>query len=157
MILIPIIICLFLVSIDQAVKFICIKHLLPIGSVTVIKNFFYFTYVENKGAAFGSFEGGRLFFIIITAVVIIAAAVYYYKKLAGVNNNFLKVSIIMIVSGGIGNLIDRVFRGYVVDMFHFVFWGHSFAVFNVADILVVCGTILLFLIVIFDSGKEKIK
>ncbi len=149
---------IILIFIDQIVKFICLQKLKPIGSIKVIENFFYLTYVENKGAAFGMLQGARWIFIGIAFIAVIFC-IYYYNKLP--KNKFLnisKISLIFIIAGAIGNMIDRLFRGYVVDMFHFIFWGREFAVFNVADILVCVGTFFIAIAIIFseDSKKEKI-
>lgn len=157
MYIIPIIVCVLLIVIDQIIKFLTIKYILPVGSVRVIEKFFYLTYVENRGAAFGFLEGARWFFIIITIVILIIGGLYYIKMPKSKFSMLTKISIIMIASGAIGNAIDRIFRGYVVDLFHFIFWGYSFAVFNFADILVVCGTILFAgVVVIFTGTKEEV-
>lgn len=145
---------LLLICFDQIIKIICFNYLKPIESLEIIKNFFYLTYVENKGAAFGILQGARYIFIILTIIVLIFCFYYFNKIPKNKFEIFNKISLILIISGAIGNLIDRIFRGYVVDMFHFIFWGNSFAVFNVADIFVVCGTILLSLIILFSDYKK---
>lgn len=153
-----ILIIFFLILFDQISKFICFKYLKPIepdASIEVIKNFFYLSYVENKGAAFGIFQGARYIFIILTIAVLIFCF-YYYKNISKSKFSlFSKIALVLIISGAIGNLIDRIFRGYVVDMFHFIFWGKDFAVFNLADIFVVCGTILLALVILFNDTKKN--
>jgi len=156
MYLIPIVVCFFLIIADQLVKLVAIKYIMPVESIEIIKNFFYLTYVENRGAAFGFLQGARWFFLIITIFILTIGIIYYVKM---PKNNFswlLKSAMVMIASGAVGNAIDRLFRGYVVDLFHFIFWGYSFAVFNFADILVVCGSILFaVVVVIFSGSKEK--
>ncbi len=141
---------------DQIIKYLCLKKLKIIGSIEVIKDFFYLTYVENKGAAFGMLQGARWIFIVISLIAIIFC-IWYFKNLP--KDKFLKinkVSIVLIISGAIGNMIDRFFRGYVIDMFHFIFFGKDFAVFNVADILVCVGTFLFAVsIILSDNSKNK--
>lgn len=154
MYIIPVVVCFVLVLIDQIIKFVCIKYLMPIGSFTVIDKFFYLTYVENEGAAFGLFSGARWFFIAITIIMLFVLGWYYLKIPKSNITIFLKMSVIMIVAGAFGNFLDRLIKGYVVDMFHFVFWGHSFAVFNFADILVVCGTAIVAVFIVFLNPKD---
>lgn len=151
-----ILIIFLLVLLDQITKILCIKYLKPIDSFKIIENFFYLSYVENEGAAFGIFQGARYIFIILTILVLIFCFYYYGKIKVSKFSIISKISFILVISGAIGNLIDRAFKGYVVDMFHFIFFGNSFAVFNIADIFVVCGTILFVLIILFnDTKKDK--
>lgn len=148
------IIIFILILFDQIVKFICIEKLKPIGSFKIINNFFYLTYVENRGAAFGMLQGARYIFIILT-ILVLTFCFYYYKKIP--KNKFetlTKISLTLVISGAIGNLIDRVFRGFVVDMFHFIFWGKEFAVFNVADIFVVMGTFLIATVILLKKEND---
>ena len=148
------IITILLILLDQITKFICLQKLKPIGSLKIIENFFYLTYVENRGAAFGILQGARYIFIFLTISVLIICF-YYYKKIP--KNKFellTKASLTLIISGAIGNLIDRIFRGFVIDMFHFIFWGNDFAVFNMADIFVVLGTFLLAVVILFNDIKK---
>ena len=95
--------------------------------------------VHNYGAAWSSFSGMRWLLVAVTSVIVIAVAVVLLRRIVrhplGVAAGFL------ILSGGVGNIIDRVRLGYVVDMFHLEFWP-SYPVFNVADICVVCGAVL---------------
>ncbi len=155
--ILPFIYVMIFIIFDQVVKFICLEKLKPLGSIKIIDNFFYLTYVENRGAAFGMLQGARWIFIAI-AIIATIFCIYYYNKLP--KNKLLplgKLSIIFIASGAIGNMIDRLFRGYVVDMFHFIFWGKEFAVFNVADIFVCLGTFLLAIVIIFSEEPKKDK
>ncbi|WP_250278484.1 signal peptidase II [[Clostridium] colinum] len=152
--ILPIIYTTILIIIDQLVKLTCLEKLKPIGSVKIIQDFFYLTYVENRGAAFGMLKGGRWVFIIIALCAVIFCSIYYYKLPKNKFNSITKISFLLIISGAIGNMIDRIFRGYVIDMFHFIFWGKDFAVFNVADILVCVGTFLLAIVVIFSKDKK---
>lgn len=155
MLILPIIICGVLVFIDQLTKAAVIEKIKPLGSMEVIRSFFYLTYVENRGAAFGFFSGARLFFLVLTVVILTIGGIYYTQLKGDRYEYFKKTALIMIASGAIGNFIDRLIRGYVVDMLHFIFWGHEFAIFNFADILVVCGTALLAGAFTLESIRES--
>lgn len=151
-----------LVIVDQIIKKICVSKLAPVGSIQIIKNFFYLTYVENRGAAFGMFQGGVWIFVIVSIATVVFL-IYYYINLKTDKFFILnKIAIVLIISGAIGNMIDRIFRGFVVDMFHFILFSKDFAVFNLADVFVCVGVFLISICIIFakDSTgniKEKEK
>lgn len=140
---------LLLIGIDQLSKILALKYLKNIGSIPIIQDMFHLTYVENRGAAFGMFQNNQIVFIIVAVVASIVGLYYIYKKKLNLLGN---ISIVLIISGAIGNLIDRVRLGFVVDYFDFRFiWDY---VFNVADIFVVVGTILLCIyIIVFEKDK----
>ncbi len=139
-----------IVAVDQAVKYIVDTKLAVGESLPVVSKIFHITYVQNRGAAFSTFMGQRIMLIIFPIVLIAALAFYYYKF--GKNEHWtLRLAISFIVAGGIGNLIDRLVRGFVVDMFDFIVWP----VFNVADIAVCTGCGVLLLYVIFFDKSEK--
>jgi signal peptidase II len=138
-----------LVLIDQASKILALTYLKDIGSFEIIKNVFHLTYVENRGAAFGMLQNNQWIFVIVALLASIFGLYYLYKNEV---NLLGKISILMIISGAIGNAIDRIRLGFVVDYFDFrIVWQY---VFNVADVFVVVGTILLCIYMIFD---EKVK
>ena len=142
-----------LTAADQIIKYFVLLYLKPVGSVGAINGFLEWNYVENTGAAFGSFSGNTALLSIITAVIIIAGiAVIILKK---INNKFLLVTATVIIAGGLGNLIDRIFRGYVVDFIKVLFI--DFPVFNFADILVTCGSFMLIIYLIIDIYKDSRK
>lgn len=136
-----------LVIIDQIIK-INIKAGFDVGqSKEIIKGFFSITYIQNTGAAFGILKDQRIIFIAMT-IAIIAALLFQLLKY---NNFLLKLCIVLIISGAIGNLIDRLRYGYVVDMFDFHgIWNY---IFNFADILVVVGVISFCLLIFL--GKDS--
>lgn len=143
-----------LVVIDQLIKLWATNGLQYSGVMPVIPGLLDFTYTQNFGAAFSMLNGKSWFFIIATAVVAAAlvVALFVYKK-----HNWLSyTACTMIIAGGVGNLIDRIFNPghFVTDYIHISFFP---AIFNFADILVVVGTILLILFVIFFMGREKTK
>lgn len=139
-----------LIGIDQLSKVWALNSLKDIGSIPIIENIFHLTYVENRGAAFGMFQNSQMIFVIVALSASIFG-IYYLNK--NKNINLLgKTGIILIISGAIGNLIDRVRLGFVVDYFDFRFiWEY---VFNVADVFVVVGTILLCLFILFFDNEK---
>ncbi len=141
-----------ILAVDIVTKIFAAKNLLQVGTVPLWKDVFHLTYVENRGAAFGVFQNGRIFFIAVTVLVIALAifAVYKYYK----NSKLPKTAITFIISGATGNLLDRVFRGFVVDFLDFRLI--NFPVFNVADIFVVIGAALFAIFIIFfDEAPKK--
>ncbi len=140
-----------LVAIDQIVKLLVIEHLKPIGSLTLIDGFIQLNYAENTGAAFGSFSGKTSLLSIFTFIIIIVAILYLMMKKRKLDMEY--VCITMIIAGGVGNLVDRVLKGYVVDYIEPLFV--DFAIFNFADILVTCGSIILVIWLIYDIYKES--
>ena len=144
-----ILIILGLIGLDQLSKYIAINYLSSIGSIPIIKNVFHLTYVENRGAAFGMFQNNQIIFVLVAAITCIFGLYYLYKKEV---NLLGKTAIILIISGAIGNLIDRIRLGFVVDYFDFrIIWDY---VFNIADVFVVVGTILLCVYIIFFENDK---
>ena len=138
------------IVLDQLSKLLSVKLLAPIGSVPLWEGVLHLTYVENRGAAFGMLAEHRWVFMSISTIAIIAIALYLYS---GRNTSKLYTSALMlIVSGGIGNMIDRIALGYVVDFIDFALI--DFAVFNIADSLVCIGAGLLVLALVLDIIKE---
>ena len=147
--MIYILIILGLIGLDQISKFLAVKYLVNIGSIPIIKDIFHLTYVENRGAAFGMFQNNQMIFVVVALAACIFGLYYLYKKQL---NLLGKSAIILIIAGAIGNLIDRVRLGFVVDYFDFrIVWNY---VFYVADVFVVIGTILLCIYIIcFENDK----
>ncbi len=138
------------IGIDQLTKLLSVNFLKPKGSVPIIKNVIHLTYVENRGAAFGMLADNRWVFIVISTAAIIGLSIYLFKF--KVPNMLYGIAISMIISGGIGNMIDRLALGYVVDFIDFALI--NFAVFNGADSFVCVGAGLLTLALILDMIKE---
>lgn len=140
-----------LILIDQISKYFAVKHLKGKRPYVIIKNFFQFSYVENRGAAFGILQHRREFFIIITLVIILFLTFYLVKHINTMNTLCI-ISFSLLIAGSIGNLIDRIRMGYVVDFISFkLFYGYNFPVFNMADIFIVTSTILIVFLVMFDK------
>lgn len=148
---ITLIIIALLVAIDQIIKLLVIEHLKPIGSLTLIDGFIQLNYAENTGAAFGSFSGKTTLLSIFTFAIIVAGIFYLLAKKRKVDGEY--VCITLIIAGGLGNLIDRVFRGYVVDYIEPLFI--DFAIFNFADILVTCSCITLVIWLLYDIYRDS--
>lgn len=137
-----------IVILDQATKFAAKTNLKPVNNIDLIPGIFSLSYVENRGAAFGFFKDNKILLIGVTTLITLFI-IYYIIKYKDVNKYF-RLSLILIAAGAVGNLIDRIALGYVVDFIHFYYKeAFDFPVFNIADISVVCGTILLTLNMIF--------
>ena len=140
-----------MVAIDQITKLLTLAYIKPVSSVEIIKNILSFTYVENRGAAFGILQNARWVFIVFTLAIIGALIIYTAKTKP--SSRLYRISTSLIIAGGIGNLIDRIFRGYVVDMIEVTFIDYP--VFNFADCCVVIGAILFCIYILkYDSKTE---
>lgn len=134
-----------LFALDQITK-TYVKNNLPLGqSNEVIQDFFYFTHVENTGAAFGILKDGRYFFIILTIIISFVLIYVMIKN----KSKILRLAISIILGGALGNFIDRLLYGKVTDFLDFYIFGYDYPVFNVSDICVNIGTILLAIYIIF--------
>ena len=141
------------VALDQISKYIVVANLALHESIDVIPGVFRFTYIQNRGAAFGSLDNARWVFMILSTAMIIAILVYMFWKKP--QNKLLLSSLTLIVGGGIGNMIDRIFLGYVIDFLDFCAFPNLWKwIFNVADACVCIGAGLLLLYMILDMVKE---
>ena len=133
------------VLLDQITKMIVVNSMELYQSISVIDKVFSFTYIHNYGAAWGMLSDHRWIFILVTAIAIVILPIflYRYRKL----HFMFGFSLSLIIGGAIGNMIDRVILGYVVDFLEATFI--DFPVFNVADICVVCGAIMMFVYIAF--------
>ena len=123
-------------------------------SVDVIPGIFRFTYIHNKGAAFGSMTENRWLFMVFSTVAIVAILVFIFWKKP--QSKLMLASLILICGGGIGNMIDRIRLGYVIDFLDFCAFPNLWMwVFNVADAFVVVGSGMLMLWLILDMVKES--
>lgn len=126
-----------IIFIDQLVKFTVRNEMFTGETIPIIEDVFHITFVKNTGAAFNMFEGASIFLFIVPLIAILIAFWYMEKNIK--EHETLTLSLVLIISGGIGNLIDRTILGYVTDMFDF----RVFPVFNVADIAICVGAFLL--------------
>lgn len=144
-----------MVALDQVIKYYVLVYLKPVHSVTAIPHILDLVYVENRGVAFGMFKDLRWLFVVITGVVIVAFLFLLIKNAK--SSKLFSISAALIVGGGIGNLIDRVVHGYVIDYLRLSFFP---PVCNFADYCITAGTVLLVLYLLFysDLGTDiKVK
>ena len=144
---------LLLVVIDQIVKILVINKMTLQQSIIVINNFFNITYVRNTGAAWSILSGNVLLLIMISIIAL--GVIYYYlikdKELKKIHI----VSYSMLIGGIIGNLIDRVVHGYVIDYLDFKIFNYNFPIFNIADILIVISIIIIGISLIVGEYHEQ--
>ena len=139
--------------IDRIIKML-IETFLKLGvRNSMVKKFFYLTYVKNEGAAFSIFNGKIIFLILLSFVALYL--VYSFIKKEKNMNNITIISYGMFIGGIIGNLIDRIFYGYVIDYLDFELFGNRFAIFNFADSMIVIGAILLLIFEGSDKNGKK--
>ena len=140
-----------LVLVDQLTK-IAVQHWLkPIGDFPLIEDVLHMTYLENRGMAFGMMQGQQWLLIWVTAIVLLVliAAVMMGK----IKKPATLFTVAVIIGGGAGNLIDRIYRGYVIDFIYVKII--NFAIFNFADICVTCGTVVLLYILLREMMQEE--
>ncbi|MGI6509449.1 MAG: signal peptidase II [Erysipelotrichaceae bacterium] len=145
---------MLLVLVDQSSKIVmkAISKIHP-ESFTVIKDFFYITYAENTGAAFSILRGQRWFFVTMALIVSVLIIYYIIKHKP---KTLEKISLQLILAGAIGNVIDRVVYGYVIDFLDFYIFGYDFPVFNIADSCITIGAILLIITELFIEDKRHL-
>lgn len=138
---------------DILTKLMVEQYLCPVGSVELIPSVFHLTYVENPGMAFGMFGGARTVFVIVT-ILVLGALAFFYSRTKN-RTRFLKVGTALIYGGAVGNLLERLAKGYVVDFldFHLI----HFPVFNIADIAVCVGAALLIIHFLVEDKKDTVK
>ena len=148
--LVSTIIAVILVAVDQIVKNWAAETLIK-GDIAIIENVLYLKYAENTGVAFSMFSDNRWILVIVTSVMLAAVLAFF---LSGKVSGKLEVfSLSLLLSGGVGNLIDRISLGYVIDYIDVRII--NFAIFNIADICICVGAFLLCDAVYFSDKKEK--
>ncbi len=145
---------LIIILADQATKFMAAGALqaVPCRKTAVIENFFYFTLVHNRGAAFGIFPRQSFLFIILSLVTISLLLLFYRRLFA--SGKIARIAGGLILGGAVGNLIDRIRFDHVVDFLDFQFGTYHWPAFNVADSAICIGVALLIVIAVF--GKDKL-
>lgn len=143
-----------LIVFDQFTKHLAVVHLKEQQAVVLIKGVLELDYLENRGVAFGMFQNQR-FMILLVGIIFMSVILFMMHKMP-VNKKFIILHIVFscIIAGGIGNMIDRISLGYVVDFISFVLI--NFPIFNVADCYVVCATIVLFIMFLFVLTEEDL-
>ncbi|MED1864309.1 signal peptidase II [Fictibacillus nanhaiensis] len=143
---------LLVLMIDQVTKWLIVKNMELGQSIPVIDQVFYITSHRNRGAAFGILQDQRYFFIIIT-VIVVGAVIYYLQKHA--HDTLLKTALALVLGGAVGNFIDRLLRGEVVDFLNVYIGSYDFPIFNVADSALVVGVGLIFIQSFMESKKKE--
>lgn len=144
---------LLLVVIDQIVKILVINKMALQQSIIVINNFFNITYVRNTGAAWSILSGNVLLLIMISVLALVT--IYYYLIKDKDLNKIDIVSYSMLIGGIIGNLIDRIVHGYVIDYLDFKIFNYNFPIFNIADTLIVISIIIIGISLIVGEYREQ--
>lgn len=151
---ISIIVVALLIWLDQWTKGLAVRYLKGGRGIELIPGVFELTYLENRGAAFGMMQNQQFFFLIMTAIVLVGV-VYLYIRMPFERRYFpIRGTLTVFVAGAIGNLIDRLVLGYVVDFFYFSLI--DFPVFNVADCYVTVTVFVLILLFLFVYKEEDL-
>jgi signal peptidase II len=150
-------IALIVFLIDQGTKYVIATRLELGEQIPVINDFFIITSHRNSGAAFGILEGQQWFFFIVTVVVVVG--IVWYMNKAKASRKLLPTALALVLGGAIGNFLDRMLNGEVVDFLMFNFGSYTFPIFNVADSCIVIGVGLIILDTLLDmkSGDEIIE
>lgn len=144
-----------LVGLDQWTKGMAVKHLMNQKPFVLWDGVFELLYSENRGAAFGMMQGRQFFFFVI-ALVVLGAVIYFLWRMPVTQRYMpMAVCLMMVSAGAVGNMIDRVLQGYVVDFLYFKLI--DFPIFNVADCYVTVSAFLLILLVFFYYSEEEME
>ena len=158
MLIIYIAIILIIPIIAQGIRLIVESNIKPEGFIPVIPGVFSLTYSENRGVAFGLFQDGTVFFAVTTSIVIIVFSILLFKNYK--KSKLFSTAAALIIGGGLGNLFERIFLGYVVDYLSLSFFS---PICNFADYCITAGTICLIVYLLFysdflkDDKKKKLK
>ena len=159
-IIILVVVILSIVGLDQLTKWLVVEHL-PLGSTYEwLRGVVHFTHVQNRGAAFSILQDHRWVFLVFSSVAIVGLSIYLFRFCK--QSRVVKISIAFLIGGGIGNMIDRIAYGYVVD---FIEWPWlwlpilktEFPIFNVADSFITVGVVILAVALIHDAVRDEKK
>lgn len=153
-IVIDFIMTILLIWLDQFTKSLAVLHLKDKPAYTIIDGVFELNYLENRGAAFGMLQNQKGFFILISSIVLIAICYILIKMPEDKKYDIMHILLVLIASGAIGNMIDRIRLEYVVDFFYFVLI--NFPIFNMADIYVSVACVLLAIVMLFVYKEEDL-
>lgn len=151
--MLSIVLAIVAVAVDQLTKWLVSTRMALYSEIEVIPGFFSLQYVYNTGAAFGMLRNGRWFFVGVAAVAVVG--ILYYLRQPESRHPLLRVALGLVMGGAVGNMIDRIFTGQVVDFLLFYWRDYYFPNFNVADICVTVGVGLLFLHLLLTERKSK--
>ena len=157
--MLSILVAIAVISLDLISKILAVHFVKPVGTVSVIDGVMNFTYVENRGMAFGALQDARWVFISVSAVMICVICFLIWKYRG--KSRMFDLTLGLILGGGIGNMIDRITLGYVIDFLDFCAFDFWKWVFNVADTAICVGTALLMVCLLFFdkifTGKQEVK
>ncbi|RYL92889.1 signal peptidase II [Sporolactobacillus sp. Y61] len=145
-------IALIVLIVDQLSKWLVVQNMTIGESIQLIPHIFYLTSLRNTGAAWNILEGQFVFFFLVTGVVLVI--IIYYMQRYGRKQPLLGTALGLIIGGALGNFVDRLFRGEVVDFFHVYIFQYSFPVFNVADASLSIGVFFMIIYLLKDGKKE---
>lgn len=145
---------IILIILDQITKYFAVLKLKDAPAIPIITDVFELEYLENRGAAFGILQGQKTFFVILTIIMLIIMIYLYIHLPLEKHFGYMRIILILLISGAIGNFIDRCMNNYVVDFFYFKLI--NFPIFNVADIYVSVATVALVLLFLFYYKEEDI-
>ncbi len=134
----------------EVIRGLIVGGVTPVGTVSVIPGLFNLTYSENRGVAFGLFQDGTVFFAVTTGIVIIVAAIFLVKNYK--KSKLFSIALSLIIGGGLGNLFERVYYGYVTDYLSLSFFP---PICNFADYCITAGTVCLVVYLLFFSDFLK--
>lgn len=145
---------ILLTALDQLTKYLAVIHLAGKEAFVLIPGVFELRYLENRGAAFGILQNKQIFFVLLTAAYLCLAIWIYFRIPREKKYRLLHCIDIILTAGALGNLIDRLMNGYVVDFFYFSLI--DFPIFNVADIYVTAAVVLLIIALFFVYKEEDL-
>ena len=155
MAVVSLLLAVLVVAADQIFKLLAVQYVKPVGSIPVIPGLFSLDYVENRGAAFSMLQNRTAFFVAVTAVVCVFVVIAMFRY--GNHEFFSRAACILVLGGGVGNMIDRISHVYVVDYLHLSFFP---AIFNFGDLCVTVGAVFFIIHVLFylekDNHAEKV-
>lgn len=146
---------IFLLVFDQVTKYLASVKLKDQEPFVIIRNVFELQYLENRGAAFGIFQGKKMLFLILTAVFLIVLCYFYFRMIGERKFRPLQILMVFLAAGAIGNMIDRIWHNYVIDFFYFALI--DFPIFNVADIYITVSCIIFLILFLFYYKEEDFK
>ena len=139
---------------DQGTKYLIATRLELGEQIPVIGDFFIITSSRNRGAAFGILQDQLWFFIVVTVLVVIGI-IWYMRRVKAEGQKLLPIALALVLGGALGNFIDRVLMGEVVDFLMFNFGSYTFPIFNIADSCIVIGVGLIILDTLLEGRREK--
>ncbi len=147
------ILAVIVIAIDQLTKWLVVENMELRESIPIIEGVFHLTSHRNSGAAFGILQGQMWLFFIATFIV--TAVIIYYVQTQVKGNRWFGTSLGLVLGGAIGNFIDRLFHGEVVDFLDVYIFTYNYPIFNVADMALVTGVIMLIIYVILEEKQQR--